>query len=228
MKLAASFRDAASDAAQMKQARAFDAFRAHEEEENLRAWEEAACLAKQLEELSDPAAQRLGEELCALVHKRLSFADELGFSENEMSSEETASGMIAVDGVKSNAITQSVAAVQRRAAAQPEATAQPGAIGQSGTAIQSVAALCDIETLDSDDLEEAVVPGGLKSEPCVCDSTAFASESHDMPELIDSPVLSAFPRVATFKHLCDGRDGKLCLFEDADGHLVAVRASRLA
>ncbi len=33
---------------------------------------------------------------------------------------------------------------------------------------------------------------------------------------------------ATFKHVCTGRDGKLCLFEDAQGHLTVVRASRLA
>lgn len=34
--------------------------------------------------------------------------------------------------------------------------------------------------------------------------------------------------VATFKLLCQGRDGKLCLFEDADGHYTAVRTDRLA
>lgn len=34
--------------------------------------------------------------------------------------------------------------------------------------------------------------------------------------------------VATFKMLCQGRDGKLCLFEDADGHFTVVRADRLA
>ena len=34
--------------------------------------------------------------------------------------------------------------------------------------------------------------------------------------------------VATFKLFCQSRDGKLCLFEDADGHLTAVRADRLA
>lgn len=34
--------------------------------------------------------------------------------------------------------------------------------------------------------------------------------------------------VATFRMLCQGRDGKLCLFEDAKGHLTAVRTDRLA
>ena len=34
--------------------------------------------------------------------------------------------------------------------------------------------------------------------------------------------------VATFKLLCQGRDGRLCLFEDADGHYTAVRTDRLA
>ena len=33
---------------------------------------------------------------------------------------------------------------------------------------------------------------------------------------------------ATFKLLFEGRDGKLALFEDADGHFTAVRTSRLA
>ena len=39
---------------------------------------------------------------------------------------------------------------------------------------------------------------------------------------------SVAAEMATFKHVCTGRDGKLCLFEDAHGHLVAVRAARLA
>ena len=33
---------------------------------------------------------------------------------------------------------------------------------------------------------------------------------------------------ATFKLLFMGRDGKLALFEDAEGHVTAVRTSRLA
>ena len=33
---------------------------------------------------------------------------------------------------------------------------------------------------------------------------------------------------ASFKHVCESRDGKLCLFEDSLGHLIAVRSSRLA
>ena len=33
---------------------------------------------------------------------------------------------------------------------------------------------------------------------------------------------------ATFKLVFEGRDGKLALFEDAEGHFTAVRTSRLA
>ena len=41
-----------------------------------------------------------------------------------------------------------------------------------------------------------------------------------------SPALSN--TFASFKHVCESRDGKLCLFEDSLGHLIAVRSSRLA
>jgi hypothetical protein len=33
---------------------------------------------------------------------------------------------------------------------------------------------------------------------------------------------------AQIKLLYESRDGRLCLFEDADGHVTAVRSSRLA
>lgn len=36
------------------------------------------------------------------------------------------------------------------------------------------------------------------------------------------------PAPAQITFLYESRDGKLCLFEDADGHLTAVRASKLA
>ena len=49
----------------------------------------------------------------------------------------------------------------------------------------------------------------------------------ELPEMAEPPAAPHANEVATFKHLCDGRDGKLCLYEDAQGHLVAVRAARL-
>ena len=36
------------------------------------------------------------------------------------------------------------------------------------------------------------------------------------------------PQAATFRLIYESRDGKLCLFEDADGHLTSVRSLRLA
>ncbi len=35
-------------------------------------------------------------------------------------------------------------------------------------------------------------------------------------------------QLATFSHLYESRDKKLCVFEDEHGHLTSVRASRLA
>ena len=43
-------------------------------------------------------------------------------------------------------------------------------------------------------------------------------------ELVEAPSVS----VATFKYIGTGRDGKLCLYEDKEGHLIVVRTSRLA
>lgn len=217
MKLTNSFRDAA----QIRQARGLDAFRSREEEENLRAWERVVEIANELGKCSDSAAVRAMKELQELAHKRLSFADELGFSEQEMESCETASVMIvAPEGVASASEGSSLAA---------SATCAVGADCAATSVSFSAAALDDAEMFDGDELEEVVLPSSLRAADDVFpgDNTAFAA-GNEIPELLDVPARPAPAEVATFKHLCAGRDGKLCLFEDADGHLVAVRASRLA
>lgn len=222
MKLTNSFRDAA----QIRQARGLDAFRSREEEENLRAWERVVEIADELGKCDDSAAVRAMKELQELAHKRLSFADELGFSEQEMESCETASGMIvASEGVASTSEGSSLAA---------SATCAVGADCAATSVSFSAAALDDAEMFDGDELEEVVLPSSLRAADDVSpdEATVFtasdSSAGNEIPELLDVPARPAPAEVATFKHLCTGRDGKLCLFEDADGHLVAVRASRLA
>lgn len=44
-------------------------------------------------------------------------------------------------------------------------------------------------------------------------------------EAAKSPVRSEFAR---FRELYSSKDGKLCVYEDADGHIFAVDASKLA
>ena len=236
MKLTNSFRDAA----QIRQARGLDAFRSREEEENLCAWERVVEIADELGECSDSSVARAMKELQELAHKRLSFADELGFSEQEMESCETASGMIvASEGVVSTSEGSSLPA---------RATCAAGADCVATSASFSAAALDDAEMFDNDELEEVVLPSSLRAandcvaaggevfapvaDACaagrVAGPTATGAAGNEIPELLDVPARPAPAEVATFKHLCAGRDGKLCLFEDADGHLVAVRASRLA
>lgn len=51
-----------------------------------------------------------------------------------------------------------------------------------------------------------------------------AADVAKFTELVEAPSVS----VATFKYIGTGRDGKLCLYEDKEGHLIAVRTSRLA
>ena len=236
MKLTNSFRDAA----QIRQARGLDAFRSREEEENLRAWERVAEIADDLGKCSDSAVVRAMKELQELAHKRLSFADELGFSEQEMESCETASGMIVA--------TEGVASVSRESGLAARATCAAGVDCAATSAGFSAAALDDAEMFDGDELEEVVLPSSLRAADgsvaaggkafapaagaCttgeIAGSSATGAAGNEIPDLLDVPVRPAPAEVATFKHLCAGRDGKLCLFEDADGHLVAVRASRLA
>ena len=43
-----------------------------------------------------------------------------------------------------------------------------------------------------------------------------------------NPSDSALPALARISLLYESRDGKFCLFEDANGHLSAVRSARLA
>ena len=236
MKLTNSFRDAA----QIRQARGLDAFRSREEEENLRAWERVVEIADELGKYGDSAAVRAMKELQELARKRLSFADGLGFSEQEMESCETASGMIvATEGVASASEGSSLAA---------SATCAVGADCAATSVGFSAAALDDAEMFDGDELEEVVLPSSLRAADdsvaaggkafapaagaCatgeIACSSATGAAGNEIPELLDVPARPAPAEVATFKHLCAGRDGKLCLFEDADGHLVAVRASRLA
>lgn len=54
------------------------------------------------------------------------------------------------------------------------------------------------------------------------------SVNYDGPRCEYAPPHYPTTTPATFKHVCTGRDGKLCLFEDAQGHFTAVRSSRLA
>ena len=222
MKLTNSFRDAA----QIRQARGLDAFRSREEEENLRAWERVVEIADELCKCDDSVVTYAVKELQELAHKRLSFADELGFSEQEMESCETASGMIVA--------SEGVASASAGSGSAARATCAAGADCVATSASFSAAALDDAEMFDGDELEEAVLPSNLRSADAVSpdDNAVFAAgdsaAGNEIPELLDVPARPAPAEVATFKHLCAGRDGKLCLFEDADGHLVAVRASRLA
>ena len=236
MKLTNSFRDAA----QIRQARGLDAFRSREEEENLRAWERVVEIADELGKCDDSAVVCAMKELQELARKRLSFADELGFSEQEMKTCETASGMIvATEGVASASEGSSLAA---------SATCAVGADCAATSVSFSAAALDDVEMFDGDELEEVVLPSSLRAadDSVAAGGKAFApaagacttgeiagssptgAAGNEIPELLDMPTRPAPAEVATFKHLCAGRDGKLCLFEDADGHLVAVRASRLS
>lgn len=90
--------------------------------------------------------------------------------------------------------------------------------GAGLTAVSS-GMVMETDTFSLDDLEEATVPSMPEAQPL---------DTHVVPEMIDPPLRPMATDVATFKHVCDGRDGKLCLFEDADGHLVVVRSSRLA
>ena len=237
MKLTNSFRDAA----QIRQARGLDAFRSREEEENLRAWERVVEIADELGKCDDSAVVCAMKELQELAHKRLSFADELGFSEQEMESCETASGMIVA--------SEGVASASEGLGSPARATCAAGADCVVASAGFSAAALDDAEMFDGDELEEVVLPSSLRATDAISpdEATVFAADDsaaggafgvgaaagdsaagNEIPELLDVPARPAPAEVATFKHLCAGRDGKLCLFEDADGHLVAVRASRLA
>ena len=252
MKLTNSFRDAA----QIRQARGLDAFRSREEEENLRAWERVVEIADELGKCDDSTIVHAMKELQELAHKRLSFADELGFSEEDLESCETASGMIVA--------TEGVASASRESGLAARATCAAGVDCAATSVSFSAAALDDAEMFDGDELEEVVLPSSLRAaddgssdeatvftagdsvaggafgvavtaasgvagEPSDMNaSTATGAAGNEIPELLDVPARPAPAEVATFKHLCAGRDGKLCLFEDADGHLVAVRASRLA
>lgn len=60
---------------------------------------------------------------------------------------------------------------------------------------------------------EYTAPVGTKAEETKTEDRNHGKRKRDM---------------ATFKLLCQGRDGRLCLFEDADGHFTAVRSDRLA
>lgn len=248
MKLMNSFREAA----QIRQAHAFDAFRSREEEENLRAWEQVLELADNLGECDDSKTADVAGKLHDLARKRLSFADELGFSEQEMASRETASGMIAVmKGTASGpADTDFVASANG-----------PVSAGRVASAVCFPAAsLDDVELFGGDELEEAVLPSslGMKEDAVsaagvaaadgvapapVSDAApapdgavsgsaaacaADAAAGNGIPNSFEASTHAVPAEMATFKHLCTGRDGKLCLFEDTHGHLVAVRASRLA
>lgn len=59
------------------------------------------------------------------------------------------------------------------------------------------------------------------------DETKIPSEQTVRAAQINDAETDALSHFAKIKHISESRDGKLCLFEDADGHLVAVKSSRL-
>ena len=54
------------------------------------------------------------------------------------------------------------------------------------------------------------------------------SRVHDHEGAASAGAARSKGSLATFKMLCQGHDGKLCLFEDANGHYTVVRTDRLA
>ena len=70
-------------------------------------------------------------------------------------------------------------------------------------------------------------PASQETEPAVM-ATAQAELVGEVPVMVEPPAAPSKQELATFKHVCDGHDGKLCLYEDVEGHWVAVRASRFA
>ncbi|MDR0513976.1 MAG: hypothetical protein LBG81_02270 [Coriobacteriaceae bacterium] len=54
---------------------------------------------------------------------------------------------------------------------------------------------------------------------------APAQAAQDRQQAVRVPLKGAFAR---FRHIYESRDGSLCIFEDSEGHIVAVDASKLA
>ena len=73
------------------------------------------------------------------------------------------------------------------------------------------------------------VKEALASDECESDAAnTVASSSVAQPEGAERAAEEGNFNMGTFKLVCTSKDGKLCLFEDAQGHLTAVRAAKLA
>lgn len=53
-------------------------------------------------------------------------------------------------------------------------------------------------------------------------------KAHDLDRRMQSSLAGAESGLGCFALVYESRDGRLCLFEDAQGHLSAVDSSRLA
>ena len=107
-----------------------------------------------------------------------------------------------------------------------EQIATPG-FGQDAT---SLAELRGAETREA---AEAVEPEAEPAAPVVAEPEAEPAASVRTASSDSAPVLKPISEslrqdVAQFKHVYSNKQGSLCLYEDADGHLVAVDPSRFA
>ncbi len=59
-------------------------------------------------------------------------------------------------------------------------------------------------------------------------SSEQKSHENDATDKVSSPPSAYSLTPANFQMLYESRDGKFCLFETREGHLSAVKASRLA
>lgn len=67
----------------------------------------------------------------------------------------------------------------------------------------------------------------IKAAAVGVDASASAAEDASHEASQDAPSAD-FAKFSQFRNVYESRDGRLCVFEDDAGHLVAVKASRLA
>lgn len=70
-------------------------------------------------------------------------------------------------------------------------------------------------------------PDEIKTVAVGVDASASAAEDASHTASQDAPSAD-FAKFSQFRNVYESRDGRLCVFEDDAGHLVAVKASRLA
>lgn len=142
---------------------------------------------------------------------------------SESTAAESAEPAVVASATVGSQSEDSAASEQQEAVKEPAIEAEASSEEPAEKAASAEAPAAEATKPAADDNSEETQASSVDEQPAVNEEPVASDKPADQKISAAKPVIPG-----NFKHLYTSRDGKICLFEDAEGHLVSVRASRLA